>query len=252
MQRHPRARTPEGAQPASAPGGGATRSVANAITTRPSQRLSAEDNYVVGELDEEEGDLDPNAGVAKALIASAGKSSYGADQTFALGFHATQDPISVRNGTSAMSAEHSGSIAVLPIQEAEAARGSQNGAGVGEVGDPMYTLTTRRDHAVFAFDEAQITHPENRATVSPAAPAPTISKNSRLRVAGGLRPRRLTPRECERLQGFPDDYTRIPGASDSARYMALGNSMATPVMTWIGRRLLAVDTILKNQREHTK
>jgi site-specific DNA-cytosine methylase len=52
--------------------------------------------------------------------------------------------------------------------------------------------------------------------------------------------RRLTPVECERLQGFPDNYTNIPGASDSGRYKALGNSMAVPVMAWIGRRIGAV------------
>lgn len=53
--------------------------------------------------------------------------------------------------------------------------------------------------------------------------------------------RRLTPRECERLQGFPDDYTLIPyrgkPASDGPRYKALGNSMAVPVMRWIGARI---------------
>lgn len=58
------------------------------------------------------------------------------------------------------------------------------------------------------------------------------------------RVRRLTPRECERLQGFPDDHTRIPyrgkpaqQCPDGPRYKALGNSMAVPVMHWIGRRL---------------
>jgi DNA (cytosine-5)-methyltransferase 1 len=63
--------------------------------------------------------------------------------------------------------------------------------------------------------------------------------------------RRLTPRECERLQGFPDDYTLIPyrdkPAADGPRYRALGNSMAVPVMRWIGERIAAVDAIL---REH--
>lgn len=54
--------------------------------------------------------------------------------------------------------------------------------------------------------------------------------------------RRLTPRECERLQGFPDDYTDIPyrnkeHAPDGPRYKALGNSMAVPVMRWIGQRI---------------
>jgi len=53
--------------------------------------------------------------------------------------------------------------------------------------------------------------------------------------------RRLTPRECERLQGFPDDYTLVPyrnkPAADGPRYKALGNSMAVPVMRWIGKRI---------------
>lgn len=49
--------------------------------------------------------------------------------------------------------------------------------------------------------------------------------------------RRLTPRECERLQGFPDDYTAIPKAADGPRYKALGNSKAVPVVRWIGKRI---------------
>ena len=68
--------------------------------------------------------------------------------------------------------------------------------------------------------------------------------------------RRLTPRECERLQGFPDDYTKIPlrnskgllngkWAKDGPRYKALGNSMAVPVMRWIGERLQMVDWLMK-------
>ena len=56
--------------------------------------------------------------------------------------------------------------------------------------------------------------------------------------------RRLTPLECERLQGFPDHYTAIPGASDGPRYKALGNSMTTQVMQWIGRRIQKVDAII--------
>ena len=59
------------------------------------------------------------------------------------------------------------------------------------------------------------------------------------------RVRRLTPRECERLQGFPDDWTAIDGAKDTPRYAALGNSMAVPVMRWIGRRIELVDGILR-------
>jgi DNA (cytosine-5)-methyltransferase 1 len=88
--------------------------------------------------------------------------------------------------------------------------------------------------------------------------------------------RQLTPRECERLQGFPDDYTRIPMrrmkrepsakalekfadyfergadgvwtqfAADGARYKALGNSMAVPCMAWIGRRIAHVDAAIRS------
>jgi DNA (cytosine-5)-methyltransferase 1 len=63
-------------------------------------------------------------------------------------------------------------------------------------------------------------------------------------VTTQARVRRLTPRECERLQGFPDDETAIPGAKDSPRYAALGNSMAVPVMRWIGERIAMVDALL--------
>lgn len=61
------------------------------------------------------------------------------------------------------------------------------------------------------------------------------------RICEGMKVRRLTPRECERLQGFPDDYTAITykgkPAADGPRYRALGNSMAVPVMAWVGRRI---------------
>ena len=52
--------------------------------------------------------------------------------------------------------------------------------------------------------------------------------------------RRLTPLECERLQGFPDGWTEIPGASDSTRYKALGNSVAIPCVTFVLRGIAAV------------
>jgi DNA (cytosine-5)-methyltransferase 1 len=65
--------------------------------------------------------------------------------------------------------------------------------------------------------------------------------------------RRLTPRECERLQGFPDDYTLISYrgrlAADGPRYRALGNSMAVPVMRWIGERIAVVHQIVMHRNE---
>ena len=61
-------------------------------------------------------------------------------------------------------------------------------------------------------------------------------------ASGGVR--RLTPRECERLQGFDDNYTLIrAGGADGPRYRALGNSMAVPVMRWIGRRIATVEAV---------
>jgi DNA (cytosine-5)-methyltransferase 1 len=81
--------------------------------------------------------------------------------------------------------------------------GKGNGLGIGKPGDPMPTLDTSSRHATF----------HNMAV------------------------RRLTPVECERLQGFPDNYTNIPKAADGNRYKALGNSMAVPVMRWIGERI---------------
>ena len=62
--------------------------------------------------------------------------------------------------------------------------------------------------------------------------------------------RRLTPRECERLQGFPDGWTAVGGMSDSARYRMLGNAVAVPVAEWIGKRIVEreEEQDLRNER----
>jgi DNA (cytosine-5)-methyltransferase 1 len=64
------------------------------------------------------------------------------------------------------------------------------------------------------------------------------------RIREGMAVRRLTPLECERLQGFPDSYTAVDHnrkpAADGPRYKALGNSMAVPVLAWIGRRICEI------------
>ncbi|CAN8141093.1 Cytosine-specific methyltransferase [uncultured Thiomicrorhabdus sp.] len=101
--------------------------------------------------------------------------------------------------------------------------GSGNGLGIGKNGDPCPTLTTGDKHA----------------------------------VSFNLKVRRLLPIECERLQGFPDNYTQIPckgkqpqDCHDGPRYKAIGNSMAVPVMQWLGKRIEMVDKIEnKNQKE---
>jgi DNA (cytosine-5)-methyltransferase 1 len=81
--------------------------------------------------------------------------------------------------------------------------------------------------------------------VTPALQAtrPSVqSHHAQTFVAHTMAVRRLTPTECERLQGFPDNYTNIKeNCPDSPRYKALGNSMAVPVMKWIGQRIQKVE-----------
>lgn len=76
---------------------------------------------------------------------------------------------------------------------------------------------------------------------------PAFKAVNPLAVVQSMTVRRLTPIECERLQGFPDNYTNVPHrgkpAADGPRYKALGNSMAVPVMRWIGERIEMVDLI---------
>ncbi len=74
--------------------------------------------------------------------------------------------------------------------------------------------------------------------------------------ARGMVIRRLTPVECERLQGFPDGWTAVPfrgkpadECPDTLRYKALGNSMAVPVMLWIGKRIEMVERIEKGKEQ---
>ena len=84
------------------------------------------------------------------------------------------------------------------------------------------------------------------------AQAPSCTSHTQQGVRIGQRVRRLTEVECERLQGFPDGYTAIPWKGEAAencpaghRYKALGNSMAVPVMRWIGERIAKVDAIMR-------
>jgi len=75
----------------------------------------------------------------------------------------------------------------------------------------------------------------------------TISTTQDQQLFTNMAVRRLTPIECERLQGFPDDYTNIPWrkkpeSPDGPRYKAMGNSMAVPVMRWIGKRIAEISS----------
>jgi len=106
-----------------------------------------------------------------------------------------------------------------------------------------------------AYDTTNITSPENGSNPRPGDPVYTLASGQHPPL---LTPqvRRLTPTECERLQGFPDNYTKIAwrgkisdDCPDGPRYKAMGNSMAVPVMRWIGERINAVENIKSKQEE---
>lgn len=142
-------------------------------------------------------------------------------------------------------ADRADSSAQTPSPDAEGRiRLRDPGLGIGDDGDPMYTLQATKPHAV-AFDTTQITSPANYSNPQPGDPCHPLAAGAHPpAVATSMQVRRLTPVECERLQGFPDGYTAIPWRNKSAsecpdgpRYKALGNSMAVPVMRWIGQRI---------------
>lgn len=93
-------------------------------------------------------------------------------------------------------------LVAYPIDDGREVEKHQNGTGIGNAGDPAYTLDTRQ-HATVATESIV---------------------------------RRLTPKECERLQGFPDDWTE--GQTDGHRYKQLGNAVAVPVVNWLISRLV--------------
>lgn len=92
---------------------------------------------------------------------------------------------------------------------------------------------------IIPFNAAQVTSRLNRSRCGPGEPSHTLAASGEpesVAASDGAWVRRLTPLECERLQGFPDGWTDV-GLSDAARYRCLGNAVAVPVVEWIGRRL---------------
>ena len=129
------------------------------------------------------------------------------------------------------------------------------GLGVGADGDPADTLQAAGPGAVaFALRGREGgAMPEIEGDGDRIGALRAASGGSSRDYVATSAVRRLTPRECERLQGFPDDYTLIPyrkgQVADGPRYKALGNSMAVPVMAWIGQRIAAVDALPHHQKD---
>lgn len=116
------------------------------------------------------------------------------------------------------------------------------GADAGELSPTLRAGGHTDSHAnagvppAIAFQSKASHHQSmNPDTISPSL---QVGKSDGVAAFYGSAVRRLTPKECERLQGFPDGYTKISDkTADGPRYKALGNSMAVPVMRWIGERI---------------
>ena len=114
------------------------------------------------------------------------------------------------------------------------------GNGLGCQEDLAYTLTATDRHAVYSRQRVDdFRRNDVVSTQSARQYKDATDLICQQTEAYAYLIRRLTPLECERLQGFPDGWTDIPGASDSARYKALGNSVAIPCVEFIMSRIAA-------------
>jgi site-specific DNA-cytosine methylase len=131
-------------------------------------------------------------------------------------------------------------------------RGGCEGGGKGYLGqeEQAFTISTMQDQQIaqpIAVDTYNYTTNDHTTqTIRSQSDTEHIGA-----VLQSMAIRRLTPKECERLQGFPDDWTKIPYRNkpvdqcpDGPRYKACGNSMAVPVMRWIGERINLIESIL--------
>jgi site-specific DNA-cytosine methylase len=140
------------------------------------------------------------------------------------------------------------------LQSSGAGRRGQRIDAERAAGGHLITLTaagadasedgTGRETPIVGFDLAQITSGENRSNPRVGDPQPPLAATGQPHVAASAAVRRLTPVECERLQGYPDGWTATSDGkpqSDSARYRQLGNSIAVPVFEWAARRIVAYE-----------
>jgi len=136
-------------------------------------------------------------------------------------------------------------MVAYPIQDGRDMEKKQNGLGIGDENDPSYTLDRTGGQAVAhaiqgtVIGRSDTAGPAGKGYGEANDPMFTIDTVGGHAVATKTQVRRLTPLECERLQGFPDDWTA--GQSDSARYKQMGNAVAVPVVEWIIQGI--VDTL---------
>ena len=151
-----------------------------------------------------------------------------------------------------LNAMHGHDMHAVCIRMREGKEGGGKGPLVSE--DQSLTLATANDQVLCTHDVVGSLCAES----GPNTHGSRGVSGTQTMLQGYIQPttpmqvRRLTPVECERLQGFPDNYTRIPwrgkgpeDCPDGPRYKAMGNSMAVPVMAWIGRRIQQVSELIQ-------
>jgi DNA (cytosine-5)-methyltransferase 1 len=134
---------------------------------------------------------------------------------------------------------------------------NRQGLGIGEDGDPMTTLTSAHVNAVaYGIQGTMIGRqdhngPGGTGVSKEDGPMYTLTKTDTHAVMQEppMAVRRLTPLECERLMGWPDDHTRYKAdgteQADTHRYKQCGNGVASPVAEWIGKQLMKLETSLE-------
>ena len=169
------------------------------------------------------------------------------------GPHEVSPTMSARYGTGGNNVPLVGEVEVYCITGNAIGREPQNGGnGLGIDEDVSHTLTATDRHAVFSRQRTDVFRPDEIASTESARQhkdaTDLVYDEAEVEVLDlPLLIRRLMPIECERLQGFPDGWTDIPGASDAARYKALGNSVAIPCVQLL---MLEISLVLRNGGAH--
>jgi len=138
---------------------------------------------------------------------------------------------------------HSGCNTVNIAKSLDTSRGLDPSCNQGGIGIIQTAYSIREDAKANTFSATPL---EVSTCVGSLVPS-VQSHHAQTFVANTMAVRRLTPTECERLQGFPDNYSNIPWrgkpeSPDGPRYKALGNSWAVPVVRWIGQRIQKSET----------